>query len=71
MAVSVYDLLLPFIRFLPGEEDRLHHMYIDFNAGLGARPMQAKTIAIQRPIDHVRERSYEGLITAMEYSGTL
>jgi hypothetical protein len=46
-------------------------MYIDFNAGLGARPMQAKTIAIQRPIDHVRERSYEGLITAMEYSGTL
>jgi hypothetical protein len=71
VAVSAYDLLLPFKRFLPGEEDRFHPMHIHFNAGLGARPMQAKTIAIQRPIYLVRERSYEGLITAIERSGTL
>lgn len=56
-----------FIRFLQGEENRFYHMRIQFNAGLGARPKQAKTIAIQRRIDHLNERYYECLMSPMEY----
>ncbi|CAF3845879.1 unnamed protein product [Rotaria sp. Silwood1] len=56
-----------FIKFLKGEESRFHHMYTQFNAGLGARTKQAKTIAIQRRIDNLGQRYYGGLINAMEY----
>ena len=50
-----------------GEESRFYHMLIQFNAGLGARTKQAKTIAIQRRIDHLDKRYYDGLINVMEY----
>ena len=46
-------------------------MRIQFYAGLGARTKQPKTIAIQRRIDNLGERYYEGLITAMEYLDNL
>jgi hypothetical protein len=42
-------------------------MYTQFNAGLGARPKQAKTIAIQRRIDNLGIRYYDGIINVMEY----
>ncbi|CAF3041057.1 unnamed protein product, partial [Rotaria sp. Silwood2] len=42
-------------------------MCVQFTTGLGARPKQAKTIAIQRCIDNLGERYYDGAITAMEY----
>jgi hypothetical protein len=56
-----------FIKFLQGEESRFYHMLIQFNAGLGARTKQAKTIAIQRRIDNLDKRYYDGLINVMEY----
>ncbi|CAF3709276.1 unnamed protein product [Rotaria socialis] len=56
-----------FIKFLQGEENRFHHLRIQFYAGLGARPKQAKTIAIQRRIDNIGQRYYDGVISAMEY----
>ncbi len=56
-----------FIKVLQGEESRFHHMYTQFNADLGARAKQAKTIAIQRRIDNLGERYYDGLINVMEY----
>ncbi|CAF4369903.1 unnamed protein product [Rotaria sp. Silwood2] len=56
-----------FIKFLQGEENRFHHMRIQFSAGLGPRPKQAKTIAIQRRIDNLGERYYDCAINAMEY----
>ncbi|CAF4262377.1 unnamed protein product, partial [Rotaria socialis] len=56
-----------FIKFLQGEENRFHHLRIQFYAGLGARPKQAKTIAIQRRIDNLGQRYYDGVISAMEY----
>ncbi|CAM4774886.1 unnamed protein product [Rotaria magnacalcarata] len=56
-----------FIKFLQGEENRFHHIYIQFTAGLGARPKQAKTIAIQRRIDTLDKRYYDGAMNAMEY----
>ena len=49
---------------LQREENRFHHMYVQFSVGLGSRPKQAKTIAIQRRIDNLRQRYYDG---AMEY----
>ncbi len=42
-------------------------MYTQFTAGLGARPKQAKTIAIQHRIDNLGIRYYDGVINAMEY----
>ena len=42
-------------------------MYTQFNADLGARKKQAKTIAIQRRIDNLNERYHGGAITIMEY----
>ena len=42
-------------------------MHVQFTAGLGARPKQAKTIAIQRRIANLDERYYDGAINAMEY----
>jgi hypothetical protein len=42
-------------------------MYSQFNADLGARSKQAKTIAIQRRIDNLDKRNYDGLIDVMEY----
>jgi hypothetical protein len=33
-----------FIKFLQGEENRCHHMRIQFSAGLGARLKQAKRL---------------------------
>ena len=42
-------------------------MNIQFSAGLGARAKQAKTIAIQRRIDCLDKRHYDGLINVMEY----
>ncbi|CAF2988800.1 unnamed protein product [Rotaria sp. Silwood2] len=56
-----------FIKLLQGEESRFYHMLIQFNAGLGARTKQAKTIAIQRRIDNLDKRYYDGLIDVMEY----
>ncbi|CAF1415442.1 unnamed protein product [Rotaria magnacalcarata] len=56
-----------FIKFVQGEENRFHHLRIQFYAGLGARPKQAKTIAIQRRIDNIGQRYYDGVISAMEY----
>ncbi|CAF1654014.1 unnamed protein product [Rotaria magnacalcarata] len=56
-----------FIKFLQGEESRFYHMNIQFSAGLGARAKQAKTIAIQRRIDCLDKRYYDGLINVMEY----
>ncbi|CAF1524729.1 unnamed protein product [Rotaria sp. Silwood1] len=50
-----------------GEENRFHHMRIQFSAGLGPRPKQAKPIAIQRRIDNLGERYYDCAINAMEY----
>ncbi|CAF4356626.1 unnamed protein product, partial [Rotaria magnacalcarata] len=54
-----------FIKFLQGEESRFYHMNIQFSAGLGARAKQAKTIAIQRRIDCLDKRYYDGLINVM------
>ncbi|CAF4510751.1 unnamed protein product, partial [Rotaria sp. Silwood2] len=56
-----------FIKFLQGEENRFHHIRVQFNTGLGARPKQAKTIAIQRCVDNLGERYYDGTINAMEF----
>ena len=42
-------------------------MRIQFNASLGARPKQSRTIAIQPCIDHLNERYYEYLMSPMEY----
>ena len=42
-------------------------MYTQINAGLGARSNQAKTIAMQRRIDNLDERYYDGLIDVMQY----
>ena len=56
-----------FIKFLQGEESRFHHLSLQFNAGLGARTKQAKTISIQRRIDNLDKRYYGGSITVMEY----
>ena len=53
-----------FIKVLQGEVNRFHHMYVQFSAGLGGRPKQAKTIAIQCRIDNLGQRYYDG---AMEY----
>ncbi|CAF4518339.1 unnamed protein product, partial [Rotaria sp. Silwood2] len=52
---------------LQGEENRFHHMYVQFTAGLGIRQKQAKTIAIQRRINNLGQRYYDGAISAMEY----
>ncbi len=71
MTLSTYRLLLPFLRFLPGEENHFHHIFIQFNAGVRARSKQTKTIAIQRRIDPIGEQYYEGLITATEYLDSL
>jgi hypothetical protein len=64
VTLSTSSLLLRFIRFLPGEENRFHPMLIQFNAGL---EKQAKTIETQRRIDNLSERDYAGLITTVEY----
>ena len=56
-----------FIKFLQGEENRFHRLSIQFHAGLGTRPKPKKTIAIQRRIDNLSERYYDGSISAMEY----
>ncbi|CAF1343242.1 unnamed protein product, partial [Rotaria magnacalcarata] len=56
-----------FIKLLQGEENRFHHMYVQFIAGLGTRSKQAKTVAIQRRINKLGERYYDGTINAMEY----
>jgi len=58
-----------FLKFLQGEESRFHHLYIQFTAGLGARAKQAKTIAIQRRINNLRERYNDDLINMKEYLG--
>ena len=42
-------------------------MHIQFCAGLGTRVKPAKTIAIQRRMDNLTERYYDGVIDAMEY----
>ncbi|CAM4844216.1 unnamed protein product, partial [Rotaria magnacalcarata] len=55
-----------FIKFLQGEENRFHLLRIQFYAGLGAKPKQAKTIAIQRRIDNLGQQYYDCVISAME-----
>ncbi|CAF4710153.1 unnamed protein product, partial [Rotaria sp. Silwood2] len=45
-----------FIKILQGEKNRFHHIRVQFTAGLGARPKQAKTITIRRRIDNLGER---------------
>ncbi|CAF0863514.1 unnamed protein product [Rotaria sordida] len=49
-------------KFLQGEENHFHHMYVQFTAGLETRPKQAKTIAIQRRMDNLGKRYYDGAI---------
>ena len=49
------------------EENRFHHIYVQFSAGLGSRPKQAKIIAIQRRIDNLGQRYYDSAISAMKY----
>ena len=56
-----------FLKFLQGEESRFYHMLIQFNAGLGARTKQLKTLSIQRRIDNLDKRYYDGSINLMEY----
>ncbi|CAF4689044.1 unnamed protein product, partial [Rotaria socialis] len=56
-----------FIKLLQGEENRFHHMYVQFMAGLGTRSKQAKTVAIQLRIDKLGERYYDGAINTIEY----
>ncbi|CAF2038586.1 unnamed protein product, partial [Rotaria magnacalcarata] len=56
-----------FIKLLQGEENRFHHMYVQFIVGLGTRSKQAKMVAIQRRINKLGERYYNGTINAMEY----
>ncbi|CAF3313773.1 unnamed protein product [Rotaria socialis] len=56
-----------FIKFLQGEESRFYHMNIQFSAGLDARAKQARTMAIQRHIDCLDRRYYDGVINVMEY----
>ncbi|CAM4882634.1 unnamed protein product [Rotaria socialis] len=51
-----------FIKFLQGEESRFYHMNIQFSAGLDARAKQARTMAIQRHIDCLDRRYYDGVI---------
>ena len=55
------------MKLLQGEENRFHHMFTQFKAGLGAGNKQAKTLAIQHRIDHLGERYRCGTMTAMEY----
>jgi hypothetical protein len=55
------------MKFLRGEENRFHHMFTQFKAGLGVRNKQAKTLAIQHRIDNLGERYRSGTMTAMEY----
>ncbi len=43
------------------------HMHIQFNAGLGARAKQAKTIAIQYRTDSLNKWYYDDVINVMEY----
>lgn len=42
-------------------------MYVQFSAGLGIRPKQTKTLAIQRRIDNLGQRYYDCAISALEY----
>ena len=56
-----------FINLLQGEENRFNHIYTQFNAGLGARTQQKKTIAIQHRINNLDQRYYDGLINVIEY----
>ena len=56
-----------FIKILQGEESRFELTRIRFYVGLGARTKQPRTIAIQRRIDNLNTRYYDGLITPMEY----
>ncbi|CAF3800796.1 unnamed protein product [Rotaria sp. Silwood1] len=60
-----------FIKLLQGEESRFYHTLIQFNAGLGARTKQAKTIAIQRRIDNLDKRYYDSRVDVMEYLNKL
>ncbi|CAM4808726.1 unnamed protein product [Rotaria magnacalcarata] len=58
--------------FLPSYFPEINcHPFADdltmFSAGLGARAKQAKTIAIQRRIDCLDKRYYDGLINVMKY----
>jgi len=56
-----------FIKLLQGEENRFNHMLTQFNAGLGPRTKQKKTLAIQHRIENLDQRYYEGVIDIMEY----
>ncbi|CAF1192349.1 unnamed protein product [Rotaria magnacalcarata] len=60
-----------FIKLFQGEENRFHHMYVQFMAGLGTRSKQAKTVAIQLRIDKLGERYYNVATNAMEYLDSL
>ena len=48
-------------------ENGTYHMLIQFNAGLGARTKQLKTLSIQRRIDNLDKQYYAWLINVMEY----
>lgn len=58
---------ISFIEVLQKEEVRFHHMNTQFDAGLGARTKQIKTIAIQSRIDNLNQRYYDSLIDVMKY----
>jgi hypothetical protein len=55
------------LHFLRGEENRFYPICTQFNVGLGARPKEAKTIAIQRRIDNLGKRYYDDLIDVIGY----
>ncbi|CAF2176777.1 unnamed protein product [Rotaria magnacalcarata] len=52
----------------PSEKETIEVREFREKPSLGARPKQAKTIAIQRRIDNLDQRYYDGVISAMEYT---
>ncbi|CAF2075222.1 unnamed protein product [Rotaria magnacalcarata] len=51
----------------PSEKETIEVREFCEKPSLGARPKQAKTIAIQLRIDNLGQRYYDGVISAMEY----
>ncbi|CAF2089497.1 unnamed protein product [Rotaria magnacalcarata] len=51
----------------PSEKETIEVREFREKPSLGARPKQAKTIAIQRSIDNLGQRYYYGVISAMAY----
>ncbi|CAF5168110.1 unnamed protein product, partial [Rotaria magnacalcarata] len=52
----------------PSEKETIEVREFREKPSLGARPKQTKTIAIQRRIDNLGQRYYDGVISAMVYT---